>query len=107
MKAIASIERGHEVAQLAAFLQARDSEPLPPPVEGFLRTCSKHGKAMKVLATSLLIECVDPDTADLIAAHKDTARLCRRAGARHLVVRLDQEDKFRKAARLLGFGILA
>ena len=104
-KAIAAIERGHDAAQLAAFLQQRDSQPLPVQVEGFLRTCSKQGKAMTVLATSLLIECVDPETADLIAAHKDTARLCMRAGARHLVVRLDQEDKFRKAARLLGYGI--
>ena len=66
---------------------------------------ARHGTAMKVLATSLLIECVDQETADLIAAHKDTARLCMRAGARHLVVRLDQEDKFRKAAHLLGYGI--
>ena len=104
-KAIAAVERGHDAAQLAAFLQERDSQPLPVQVEGFLRNCSMQGKAMKVLATSLLIECVDPQTADLIAAHKDTARLCMRAGARHLVVRLDQEDKFRKAARLLGYGI--
>jgi hypothetical protein len=58
-----------------------------------------------VLGTSLLIECVDTDTADPIAAHKDTARLCMRAGERHLVVRLDQEGNFRKAARLLGYGI--
>ena len=106
-KAIAAIERGHEVAQLEAFLQARDSQPLPPQMEGFLRVCSKHGKAMKVLAASLLIECVDTDTADLIAAHKDTARLCMRTGERHLVVRLDQEGKFRKAARLLGYGMPA
>jgi hypothetical protein len=104
-KAIAAIERGHDVAQLAAFLQERDSQPLPVQVDAFLRTCNKQGKAMKVLATSLLIECVDPATADLIAAHKDTARLCMRAGERHLVVRLDQEGKFRKAARLLGYGI--
>jgi hypothetical protein len=106
-KAIAAIERGHDVAQLAAFLQARDSQPLPAQVEAFMRTCDKRGKAMKVLAPSLLIECVDADTADLLAAHKDTARLCMRAGERHLVVRLDQEAKFRKAARLLGYGILA
>ena len=104
-KAIAAIERGHDAAQLAAFLQHRDSQPLPVQVEGFLRNCSRQDKAMKVLATSLLIECVDPDTADLIAAHRDTARWCMRAGVRHLVVRLDQEDKFRKAARLLGYGI--
>lgn len=104
-KAIAAIERGHDAAQLEAFLQARDSQPLPVQVESFLRTCTKQGRAMTVLATSLLIECVDPDTADLIAAHKDTARLCMRAGERHLVVRLDHEAKFRKAARLLGYGI--
>ena len=106
-KAIAAIERGHDATQLAAFLQERDSQPLPVQVEGFLRNYSRQGKAMTVLATSLLIECVDAETADLIAAHKDTARLCMRAGARHLVVRLDQEDKFRKAARLLGYGIPA
>jgi hypothetical protein len=104
-KAIAAIERGHDTAPLAAFLQAHDSQPLPVQVEGFLRTCNKQGKAMKVLASSLLIECVDPATADLIAAHKDTAKLCMRAGERHLVVRLDQEGKFRKATRLLGYGI--
>lgn len=60
---------------------------------------------MKVLATSLLIECVDPETADLIAAHKDTGALCMRTGKRHLVVRLDQEARFRKAVRLIGYGI--
>lgn len=106
-KAVAAIERGHDVAQLAAFLQARDSQPLPAQVEAFMRTCDKRGKAMTVLAPSLLIECVDADTADLLAAHKDTARLCMRAGQRHLVVRLDQEAKFRKATRGLGYGILA
>ena len=104
-KAIAAIERGHDAAQLAAFLQARDSQPLPVQVESFVRSCNKQGKAMKVLGSSLLIECVDASTADLIAAHKDTAALCMRAGARHLVVRLDQENKFRKAVRLLGYGI--
>ena len=104
-KAIAAIERGHDAAQLEAFLQARDSQPLPVQAEAFLRTCARQGKAMKVLAASLLIECVDPDTADLIAAHKDIARLCMRAGERHLVVRLDQEGKFRKAVRQLGYGI--
>lgn len=106
-RAIAAIERGHDSAQLEAFLQARDSQPLPAQVESFLRTCNKQGKAMKVLAASLLIECIDPATADLIAAHPDTARLCMRAGARHLVVRSDQEGKFRKAARLLGYAMPA
>ena len=104
-KTIAAIERGHDTGQLAAFLQARDSQPLPSKVESFLRDCSKKGKAMKVLAQSVLIECADPDTADLIAAHKDTARLCMRAGKQHLVVLQDRESAFRGAVRQLGYGI--
>jgi hypothetical protein len=103
-KTMAAIERGHDAAQLEAFLQARDSQPLPVQVEGFLRTCMRQGKAMKVVATTLLIECVDAGIADLIAAHKETAGLCLRAGERHVVVRLEQEAKFRKAIRLLGYG---
>jgi hypothetical protein len=104
-KVIAAIERGHDVAQLETFLQERDSQPLPVQVDGFLRTCSKQGKALKVVGTSLLIECVDASTADLIAAHKDTATLCMRAGERHLVVKQVHDSKFRKAIRLLGYGL--
>lgn len=104
-KAISAIERGQDAGQLAAFLQARDSQPLPLKVESFLRDCSKKGKAMTVLAQSVLIECVDPETADLIASHKDTARLCMRAGKQHLVVRQDRETAFRGAVRQLGYGI--
>ncbi|NHZ94880.1 hypothetical protein [Massilia sp. CCM 8734] len=104
-KTMLAVERGHDTAQLAAFLQSRDSQPLPVQVEGFLRTCNKQGKAMRVLGTSVLIECVDAGTADLIAEHKDTAALCMRAGKRHLAVLQSREDKFRQAVRMLGYGI--
>lgn len=103
--AIAAIERGHDIAQLESFLQAHDAQPLPVQVEGFIRTCGKQGRALKVVAASLLIECVDAGTADLIAAHKETAPLCLRAGARHLVVRSSQEAKFRNLVRVLGYGM--
>ena len=106
-KTIAAVERGHDTAQLAAFLQERDSQPTPPQVEGFLRMCSKKGKAMTVVAASLLIKCADTDTADLIAGHKDMAQLCMRAGDQHLVVRQDREKAFRSAVRQLGYGIRA
>ncbi|NHZ65287.1 hypothetical protein [Massilia genomosp. 1] len=104
-KTMLAVERGQDTAQLAAFLQSRDSQALPVQVEGFLRTCNKQGKAMRVLGASVLIECVDAGTADLIAEHKDTAALCMRAGKRHLAVLQSQEDKFRKAVRMLGYGI--
>ncbi|MES2264538.1 MAG: hypothetical protein V4724_39070 [Pseudomonadota bacterium] len=106
-KAVAAIERGHDSAQLAAFLQARDSQPLPVQVDSFLRTCQKQGRALKVLAASLLIECIDAQTADLIAGHKETAGLCLRAGERHLVVQQEHEARFRKAARQVGYGMPA
>lgn len=104
-KAIAAIERGHDAAQLESFLQACDSQPLPAAVESFIRTCGKQGRALKILATSVLIECTDAGIADLIAAHKETAALCMRAGARHLVVRSIHESKFRSMIRVLGFGM--
>ena len=105
-KTMLAVERGQDTAQLAAFLQSRDSQPLPVQVESFLRTCNKQGKAMRVLGASVLIECTDANTADLIAGHKDTAALCMRAGKRHLAVLQSQQDKFRKAARMLGYGIV-
>lgn len=105
-KTMLAVERGQDTAQLAVFLQSRDSQPLPAQVESFLRTCNKQGKAMRVLGASVLIECADANTADLIAGHKDTAALCMRAGKRHLAVLQSQEDKFRKAARMLGYGIV-
>jgi hypothetical protein len=104
-KAIAAIERGHDCAQFEAFLGARDPQPLPMQVEQFLRTCDKQGRALKVLATTLLMECVDAQTADVIAGHPETARLCMRAGVRHLVVRVEHESKFRQAIRVAGFGV--
>ena len=104
-KTIVAVERGQDTAQLEAFLQSHDKQPLPVQVESFLRTCNKQGKAMRVLGASMLIECVDADTADLIAAHEDTAALCMRAGKQHLVVQVKHDARFRKAARALGYGI--
>ncbi|MDM5177987.1 hypothetical protein PO883_12375 [Massilia sp. DJPM01] len=104
-KTVLAVERGQDTAQLEAFLQSHDKQPLPVQVEGFFRTCNKQGKAMRVLGASVLIECVDADTADLIAGHKDTAPLCMRAGKQHLVVQVKHDARFRKAARALGYGI--
>jgi hypothetical protein len=105
-KALAAVERGQDSGQLQQLLEAGDSQPLPPQVESFLRTCNKNGKAMKVEAASLLIACADSATADLIASHKELDKLCMRAGESHLVVRTEREEAFRKAVRRLGYGML-
>ena len=104
-KAIAAMERGHSLDDLHAFLQARDEQPLPETVQSFIATCRKNGKALKVAGTTLLIECADEQIALLVAGHKLNAGLCLRASDRHLVVRLEHEEKFRALVRTLGLGM--
>ncbi|MFJ1260764.1 hypothetical protein [Cupriavidus sp. CuC1] len=104
-KALDAIEKGHDIAELRAFLQARDDQPLPEKVESFIKTSQKQGKALRIIGTTLLIDCEDAETAAMIATRKETAGLCLRAGDRQLVVRLENEEKFRALIRILGLGI--
>jgi hypothetical protein len=104
-KALRAIEKGHDIAALRAFLQAREEQSLPETVESFIKTAQKQGKALKIVGTALLIHCEDAEIAAMIATHKETAGLCMRAGDRQLVVRLEHEEKFRTLVRALGFGM--
>ena len=54
---------------------------------------------------ALLIECADVEVAARLATDERTAKLCLRAGERHLVVRTKSEGAFRKAVRELGYGM--
>jgi hypothetical protein len=104
-KAIGAIEKGRDIAELRAFLQAREDQPLPETVESFIKTTERQGKALKISGTALLIDCENAEIAASIATHKETASLCQRAGDRQLVVRLENEEKFRNLVRILGFGL--
>ncbi len=104
-KALAAIEKGHDIAALQSFLESRDEMPLPDAVESFIRHCLRNGKALKLLGSAQLIECRDEDTATAIASHKETAELCLRAGPKKLVVRSEHLEKFRDRVRILGFGM--
>jgi hypothetical protein len=104
-KAVGAIEKGRDIAELRAFLQAREDQPLPETVESFIQTTGKQGKALKISGTALLIDCENAEIAATIATHKETASLCLRAGDRQLVVRLENEEKFRNLVRILGFGM--
>ncbi|MBK7422216.1 MAG: hypothetical protein IPJ48_03465 [Propionivibrio sp.] len=106
-KALSAIEKGYAIAELQGFLESRDDMPLPPTVETFIRQCERNGKALRMVGSAVLIECRDSETAEAIAAHKETGALCLRAGAKALVVRLDNVDKFRERVRLLGFGLVS
>lgn len=102
---LAAIETGHDADELRAFLAARDDQPLPEMVEGFLRNVERGARAIRTVGTALLIECADEETAARLGADERMSKLCMRAGPRHLVVRTKAEAAFRKAVRELGYGM--
>jgi hypothetical protein len=104
-KAVGAIEKGRDIAELRAFLQTREDQPLPETVESFIKTTEKQGKALKISGTALLIDCENEEIAAMISTRKEAASLCLRAGDRQLVVRLENEERFRTLIRDLGFGM--
>ena len=104
-KALSAIESGHDPEEFRKFLAARDDQPLPETVDGFLRNAERGARALALRGTALLIECADAEIAARLATDARTAKLCLRAGERRLVVRTTSEKAFRKAARALGYGM--
>ena len=104
-KILAAFEGGHAADELREFLAARDDQPLPETVEGFLRNVERSARALRVRGPALLIECTDAEVAARLATDERTTKLCLRAGERHLVVRTKSERAFRKAVRELGYGV--
>ena len=104
-KALSAIESGHDPDAFRKFLAARDDQPLPETVDGFLRNAERGARALKMQGTALLIECADVEIAARLATDAGTAGLCVRAGDRRLVVRTASEKAFRKAARAMGYGM--
>jgi hypothetical protein len=104
-KSLAAVESGNQIGELREFLQARDEQPLPETVEGFIVTTDRRARALKNTGVALLVECADAELAELIANHERTKKLCLRAGEKHLAVKADAEEQFRKAIHLLGYGM--
>lgn len=104
-KAIQTIETGGQISELHQFLKARDEQELPEPVEGFIVNTERRARACKEKGKAILVECADAETAERIATHEKMKKLCLRAGDKNLVVLADAEEQFRKALRLLGYGM--
>jgi hypothetical protein len=104
-KALAAVEAGNQLDELREFLQARDEQELPDTVVAFLVTTERNARVLKQKGAALLIECADAELAELLATHERTKKLCLRAGEKHLVVKEAEEEAFRKAAHLLGYGM--
>ncbi len=104
-KTLSALESGHDADELRRFLAARDDQPLPETVEGFLRAAERGARALTLRGAALLIECADAEIAARLATDASTAGVCLRAGERLLVVHTTSEKAFRKAARALGYGV--
>lgn len=102
-RTMAALESGHEVAELREFLQARDEQPLPETVAGFLQDAESNAKSLRDRGPAVLVECADAQLAETLAQHEKTKPLCLRAGEEHLVVAVANEGKFRQALHNLGY----
>jgi hypothetical protein len=105
-KAVAAIEKGHDIEMLRQFLENNDDMSFPELVESFLLRCARDGHALRTGASSVLIECRDSETADLVATHKETSSLCLGAAPRTLVARNEHMGKFRERVHILGLGLV-
>ncbi len=105
VKTILALERGYDIAVLETFLQGKDDQLLPETVEGFINKCRKQSRAIKQVAVSLLLECSSEEIAVILAEHKETCKLCQRVGKKQLVVKQSHEEKFRRATRIVGYGM--
>ncbi len=104
-RTLAAVEDGHDVDDLRTFLTARDDQPLPEKVEGFLRSVERGGKALRERGRALLVECASEEIAARLAADERISKLCLPAGKKHLAVHAKSEAAFRKAIRELGYGM--
>ena len=102
---LTALESGHDMGELRGFLTARDEQPLPETLEGFLRNIERGASALTLRGTALVVECVDADVAARLAADQKLKTICRRAGERHLVVETKSERTFRKVAHAHGYGL--
>jgi hypothetical protein len=102
-RTMAALENGHQIAELREFLQARDDQPLPETVEGFLREAERNAGRLRDRGPAVLVECADVALAETLAQHEKMKPLCLRAGERHLVVSAADEEKFRQELYNLGY----
>ncbi|MBW4621863.1 MAG: helicase-associated domain-containing protein [Cyanosarcina radialis HA8281-LM2] len=96
---------GRSIEELAEFLQARSSEPLPQTIEQFLADVRSRSGSLKTIGTGRIIECADAGIATLIAHDSRTKKYCFLASESRLIVPLESETKFRNALQKLGYSL--
>lgn len=100
---LAALDSGRAIADFTGFLGRHSARELPNTLATLIGDVERRAAKLTDLGHARVIECADPATAALIAHDRRLRSLCQLIGDRHLVVPLDQELKFRKALRTLGY----
>lgn len=103
-KILRAIETGLDIGTVREFLSARDEQPLPELVEGFLSRIEGRARAIRPKGTGVVFECDSVETVETLLSDRKIAKYSLRAGERTIVVNASSENAFRKAARMMGFG---
>jgi hypothetical protein len=103
IRTLKTIEAGHDVRELTAFLQERDEQLLPDTIASYFRDAVERARAVRDQGDAKLIECSDAAVAERIVNAEGVKNYCLRAGDRHLVVPTHRQQHFRKALEKLGY----
>lgn len=104
-KSLLACESGQSIVEFRQLLNTLDDQDLPEKVETFLARIESNTNAVKADGTAVLFRCRDASVAAEIASHHLTKKICQLSGTEHLVVKSTHEDKFRKAVRIIGYGL--
>ena len=102
-KILAAAKDGLQVGEIAEFLEARTAEPIPATVSTLLSDLKQRAGRLRDKGTVHMIECSDPETAQLLALDSKLKSLCLLAGVRNLVFRESDESAVRAGLRKLGY----
>ncbi|MEM8805117.1 MAG: hypothetical protein AAGF01_03605 [Cyanobacteria bacterium P01_G01_bin.38] len=94
---------GHSLKEFQDFLVQASAHALPKTVQQFFKDCLSRSESLQDMGLARLIECADATLATLIAHDSRTKKYCQLAGDRHLVVPLEDENRFRTGLRKLGY----
>ncbi len=100
---LTALESGRTISELQGFLEARDEQMLPERIIGFFRQVERQSKAIRLQGTALVFECVDEEFASKLIADKQVGKYCEFAGKNRFTVKVEFEERFRKALRKIGY----
>ena len=105
-KLLSHLENGGELADVQAFLIARDEQPyLPTEIEHLFKTLNKNKIAVKLEERCLLLKCSSEVIAKNIASAPSLKKWCQRVGKDQLIIPEGKEAVFRKLIHELKYAM--